>query len=229
MQGLDFAPFFTKDALTRLKFLHDAAEYIIRNSGKGTKKNPSMKTLFSGHVKRMRSSYNIVKNALKEDGTPMISDEEAKWAQCLMGIAGYLGKMTETQHNVQTMNRHVEQMVKEAIGCSSVEIVLEKDGGMEDIYGENFKKEMEKTTLPNTRFEMLVKLLKKSIKEYGKTNRTRAEVYDKLLQQVIDQYNNREYANEVASSTINEIGKIVDERSECPQRRSDRHHAPDGG
>lgn len=212
MQGLDFTPFFTKDALTRLRFLHDAAEYIIRNSGNGTKKNPSMKTLFSGHVKRMRSAYNIVKNALKEDGTPMISDEEAKWAQCLMGIAGYLGKMTETQHNVQTMNRHVEQMVKEAIGCSSVEIVLEKDGGMEDIYGEDFKKEMEKTTLPNTRFEMLVKLLKKSIKEYGKTNRTRAEVYDKLLQQVIDHYNNREYANEVASSTISEIGKIVDER-----------------
>lgn len=212
MQGFDFSPFFTKDALTRLRFLHDAAEYIIRNSGKGTKKNPSMKTLFTGHVKRMRSSYNIVKNALNEDGTPMISDEEAKWAQCLMGIAGYLGKMTETQHNVQTMNRHVEQMVKEAIGCSSVEIVLEKDGGMEDIYGEDFKKELEKTTLPNTRFEMLVKLLKKSIKEYGKTNRTRAEVYDKLLQQVIDQYNNREYANEVASSTISEIGKIVDER-----------------
>jgi len=212
MQGFDFAPFFTKDALTRLKFLHDAAEYIIRNSGKGTKKNPSMKALFSGHVKRMRSSYNIVKNALKEDGTPMISDEEAKWAQCLMGIAGYLGKMTETQHNVQTMNRHVEQMVKEAIGCSSVEIVLEKDGGMEDIYGDEFKKELEKTTLPYTRFELLMKLFKKEIKEYGKTNRTRAEVYDKLLQQVIDEYNNRDYANKVATSTISEIGKIVEER-----------------
>lgn len=66
--------------------------------------------------------------------------------------------------------------------------------------------------MPNTRFELLVKLLRKSITEYGKTNRTRAEVYDKLLQQVIDQYNNREYANEVATSTISEIGKIVDER-----------------
>lgn len=212
MQGLNFAPFFTEDALTRLRFLHDAAEYIISNSVKGEKKKPTIKTLFTGHVKRMRSAYNIVKNALKKDGTPMISDEEAKWAQCLMGIAAYLGKMTETQHNVHTMNRHVEQMVKEAIGCSSVEIVLEKDGGMEDIYGEDFKKELEKTALPNTRFEMLVKLLKKSIKEYGRTNRTRADVYQKLLQHVIDQYNDREYANEVASSAISEISKLIGER-----------------
>lgn len=74
----------------------------------------------------MRSAYNIVKNALKENGAPMIDDIETKWAQCLMGIAGFIGKMTDTQHNVQSMNRHVEQMVKEAIGCSSVEIVLEK-------------------------------------------------------------------------------------------------------
>ena len=103
-------------------------------------------------------------------------------------------------------------MVKEAIGCSSVEIVLERNGGTEDIYSEEFKEELEKVTLPNTRFEMLVKLLRRSIKEYGKTNRTRAEVYDKLLQQVIDQYNNREYANEVATSTISRISEMVDER-----------------
>ena len=212
MQGLAFEPFFSGNAAERLKFLQDAAEYILEHSVKGTKKKPSMKTLYLGHVKRMRAAYNIVKNALKADGTPMISEEEAKWAQCMMGIAGFLGKMTDTQHNVQTMNRHVEQMVKEAIGCSSVEIVLEKDGGEEDIYSDKFKEELEQVTLPNTRFELLVKLLRRSINEYSKTNRTRAEVYDKLLQQVIDQYNNREYANEVASSTISEIGKIVDER-----------------
>ncbi len=212
MQGLVFKTFFSGSAAERLKFLQDAAEYILEHSAKGTKVKPSMKTLYLGHVKRMRAAYNIVKNALNENGTPMINDVDTKWAQCLMGVAGFLGKMTDTQHNVQSMNRHVEQMVKEAIRCSSVEVVLEKSGGEEDIYSDEFKEELEQVTLPNTRFELLVKLLKKNITEYGRTNRTRAEVYDKLLQQVIDQYNNREYANEVASSTISEIGKIVDER-----------------
>ena len=212
VQGLDFNTFFSDNAMQRLQFLHNAAEYILSHSAKGTAKNPSLKTKYLGHVKRMRSAYNIVKNALDEQGHPLIQDEEAKWAQCMMGIAGFLGKMTDTQHSVQSMNRHVEQMVKEAIGCSSVEIVLERNGGTEDIYSEEFKEELEKVTLPNTRFEMLVKLLRRSIKEYGKTNRTRAEVYDKLLQQVIDQYNNREYANEVATSTISRISEMVDER-----------------
>lgn len=137
-----------------------------------------------------------------------ISEDDSKWAQCIIGIAGYLSKMTETQHNVQSMNRHVEQMVKEAISCSSVEIVLDKDGGSEDIYGDEFQEELEKTKMPNTRFQILVKLLQKGIKEYGKTNRTRAEVYEKLLQAVIDQYNNRDYANEVATQTIEEISQL---------------------
>lgn len=212
VNGLDFNAFFTDSAMLRLQFLQNAAEYILSHSAKGTKKDPSLKTRFLGHVKRMRGAYNIVKNALDAEGHPLIKEEETKWAQCMMGIAGFLSKVSDTQHSVRSMNRHVEQMVKEAIGCSSVEIILEKNGGTEDIYSEEFKEELEKVKLPNTRFEMLVKLLRKSIREYGKTNRTRAEVYDKMLQQVIDQYNNREFANEVATSTINKISEMVDER-----------------
>lgn len=212
MQNLDFEPFFSDSALRRLQFLQEAAEYILVNSANGSKNNPSIKTLFLGHVKRMRVAFNICKNALTEAGQPLISDDDSKWAQCLIGIAGYLSKMTETQHNVQSMNRHVEQMVKEAIRCSSVEIVLEKDGGNEDIYGNEFQEELNNVKMPNTRFQILVNLLRKSIKEYGKTNRTRAEVYEKLLQDVIDQYNNRDYANEVADATISEISQLVTDR-----------------
>lgn len=212
LQNFDFAPFFSDNALSRLQFLEKTAEYILVNSGKGTRNNPTMKTLFLGHTKRLRAAYNICKNAIDSKGKPIITDEESKWAQCIIGIAGYLSKMTESQHNVQSMNRHVEQMVKEAISCSSVEILLDKDGGAEDIYGKDFQKELENTKMPNTRFQILVKLLQKGIKEYGRTNRTRADAYEKLLQAVIDQYNNREYANEVTSQTIEQIGNLVDAR-----------------
>ena len=212
LQNVDFAPFFSDSALARLQFLENAAEFILVNSGKGTKQKPSMKTLFLGHVKRLRAAYNICKNAIDDSGNPIISEDDSKWAQCVIGIAGYLSKMTEKQHNVQSMNRHVEQMVKEAISCSSVEIVLDKEGGSEDIYGNEFQDELEKTKMPNTRFQILVKLLQKGIKEYGKTNRARADVYEKLLQAVIDQYNNRDYANEVATQTIEEISNLVDAR-----------------
>ncbi len=212
MNGLDFTPFFSDSALERLQFLQTAAEFVLANSHTGNKETPSLKTLYLGHTKRMRAAYNIVKNALKEDGTPLMSEDESMWAQCLLGIAGFLSKMTETQHNVQSMNRHVEQMVKEAIGCSSVDVVLEQNGGMEEIYSEQFQDEIDKTKLPNTRFQLLVNLLRREIQEYSKTNRTRAEVFEKLLQGIIDRYNDRDYANEVAVATIGEINQVVANR-----------------
>lgn len=212
MKGLDFAPFFTDSAIQRLQFLQQAAEFILANTTKGSKEKPSLKSLFLGHVKRMRAAYNIVKNALKEDGTPLLKDEESNWAQCLLGIAGFLSKMTETQHNVQSMNRHVEQMVKEAIGCSSVDIVLEQEGGMEDIYSEGFQDEIDKTKLPNTRFQMMVNLLRRSIQDYDRVNHVRAEEFEKLLQGIIDRYNDRLYANEVAAATIGEINQLMADR-----------------
>ena len=212
MNGLDFTPFFSDSAMQRLQLLQSAAEFVLANSTGGTKEKPSLKTLFLGHIKRMRAAYNIVRNALKENGEPLLSEEESQWAQCLLGIAGFLSKMTETQHNVQSMNRHVEQMVKEAIGCSSVDIVLEKNSGLEDIYSEPFHDEIDRTKLPNTRFQLLLNILRKTIQDYGKVNRARADVYEKLLQGIIDRYNDRDYANDVALATIGEISQIVADR-----------------
>lgn len=213
VSNLDFSPFFSDSALVRLQFLQSAAEYILSDKENiGNTGKPSLKSLFLGHVKRMRAAYNIVRNALTEEGKLLLSEEESQWAQCLIGVAGFLSKITETQHNVQSMNRHVEQMVKEAIGCSSVDIVLEHGGGMEDIYSEKFLEELDSTKLPHTRFETLVNLLRREIHEYGKTNRVRAEVYEKLLQGIIDRYNDRSFANEVAAATIDEISQIINKR-----------------
>lgn len=212
LQELDFREFFNTSPIARLQFLQTATEFILSRSINTKKGKPSLKTLFLGHVKRLVAAYDICKNAITEDGTPLLNEDEIRWTQCLQGIAGYLSKITETQHNVQTMNRHVEQMVKEAINCSSVEVILEKEGGEENIYGEGFQEEVSKTKLPNTRYHQLVNLLKREIKEYGKTNLTRAEEFQVLLQAIIDEYNEREYANEVATQTISAIGDVVESK-----------------
>ena len=46
------------------------------------------------------------------------------WSQCFMGICSYVNKMTATEHDEESMNRQVEQMVKEAIIASGVARVL---------------------------------------------------------------------------------------------------------
>lgn len=212
LEGIDFDKFFSSNALERLMFLHSATEYILQHSEKGTKSKPSFKTLFLGHEKRMSLAFNIVKNAIHEDGSPFVSEKESMWAQALQGIASYVSGVSDSQHSVHSMNRHVEQMVKEAIGCSSVEVLLQKNGGCENIYSKEFQEEVERTIPAYTRFELLVKLITREIKEYGKTNRSRAEDFEKLLQQIIEDYHNRYNSNEVASLTIDQISQMVKDR-----------------
>ena len=112
------------------------------------------------------------------------------------------------------MNRHVEQMVKEAISCSSVETIFDMKGEI-DIYGDDFLKELEDVKMPCTKFELLVKLLRKAIKEYKKTNKTRAEHFFKLLQATVEEYHNRDslaYVNQVTGSAVNSTVNMVEDR-----------------
>lgn len=121
----DFTPFFGEKALERLQCLQDAAEYIMSRSDlpitndKGNKRNVQFVTFFRGHVKRMRSAYNICMPA------GVLSDEQIAWAQCFMGIQSFVNKITDTHYDVDSMNAHVEQMLKEALTCSGVEAIID--------------------------------------------------------------------------------------------------------
>lgn len=49
-----------------------------------------------------------------------LGDEESALAQCFMAIAGFVRKMSgTTEVDIETMNRHVSQMVEEALRYSA--------------------------------------------------------------------------------------------------------------
>ena len=83
----------------------------------------------------------------------------------MMGICSYVMKMTATEHDTESMNRHVEQMVKEAILASGVERLFE-EGEEENIYGDAFVQELEDVKMPYTKFQLQCKLVAKAIKVY---------------------------------------------------------------
>lgn len=56
---------------------------------------------------------------------------------------------------------------------------------------------------PNTKYQALVKLLKRAIKEFGKTNRLKAIEFSKKLKNVIDRYNSR--------NTISDVEDIIED------------------
>lgn len=67
-------------------------------------------------------------------------------------------------------------------------------------------KELDGIKLPITKFNALLKLLKKAISTYGKTNKTKAIEFDKRLRAVVDSYNTRDkllFTSEVVEDFIN--------------------------
>ena len=207
LDKLDFSSFFGDNDLVRLQFIQEAAEYILVNSVE-RKGEVSFKKVFHEHVKRLRSAYNICSPA------GILSDEEVMWSQCFMGISSYVKKMTATEHDEEAMNKHVEQMVKEAIIASGVERVLDA-GEEENIFGDKFTEELEEVKMPYTKFQILCKMVAKAISAYKKTNKIQAEKFEKMLAETIDTYNTRDkltFTNEVTQDVVHGVVGMVEDR-----------------
>jgi type I restriction enzyme R subunit len=127
-----------------------------------------------------------------------------------MAVASYIRKTSGDKHDVESMNRAVEKMVAEALKCNSVVNILETDVE-ENIFSPEFVEQLNDVKLPATKLEILVKLLRKSIKEYKNTNKIAAEKYEELLKKTLEEYHNRreslspEEASMAQNEAINEI------------------------
>ena len=209
------------DPATRYTLLAKAAEYVFistqelqvqTNGGKNIKK-VSFKTYFLKTVKRMRAAYDICQPSGE------LGEEESALAQCFMAIAGFVRKMSGTSDiDTETMNRSVAQMVEEALKYSEVESVLD-DGEQEDIFSPEYFEKLSDVKMPATKLELLIKMLKKQISEYSKTNQMAAKKFQEMLEETIKQYHERrkhltmEEAGEAQELTSEEIIKNATEQA----------------
>ena len=194
--GYDLTPFLDPEAdpVMRYRLLSKAAEFIFAstqelqtesNGGKKVSK-VTFKTYFLKTVRRMRAAYDICQPS------SVLNEEESALAQCFMAIAGFVRKMsgTDTEVDTETMNRHVAKMVEEALKYNKVESVLE-DGEQEDIFSPEYYERLADVKMPASKLELLVKMLRKQIKEYGKTNQMAAKKFQEMLEETIKQYHER--------------------------------------
>lgn len=193
--GYDLSSFLNPEADPALRYmlLAKAAEYVfISNQELNTLNNDgtavakvSFKTYFLKTVKRMRSAYDICQPSGELD------EQESALAQCFMAIAGFVRKMSGTSEvDAETMNRHVAKMVEEALKYNEVESVLD-EGEQEDIFSPEYYEKLSDVQMPASKLELLVKMLRKQIKEYGKTNQTAAKKFQEMLEETIKQYHER--------------------------------------
>ena len=210
--GLDFSPYFGKDPAVRLQFLQDASEFVLDKDGETKDAKVGFLSLFKGHVERLRAAYAICNPA------GVLEDEETAWCQCFMGIGSFLVKLVRPTDRVASMNKAVEKMVREAMSSSGVETVVGKgDLEGEDVFGKDFLDEVNNVKMPNTKFQMLVQLLKRTIKNYKKTNKVKAEYFEHLLAETIDEYNRRDklaFATKVGGEVISGVKELVNKKIE---------------
>lgn len=191
----DLDPFMNPecDPVERYKLLAKAAEYVFASTeelssesknGKNAQK-VSFKTYFLKTVKRMRAAFEICQPSGE------LGEEESALAQCYMAIAGFVRKMSGTSEvDTDTMNRNVSKMVEEALKYNEVESVLEA-GEKEDIFSPEYFEKLSDVKLPATKLELLVKMLRKQITEYGRTNQVAAKKFKEMIEKTIEEYHER--------------------------------------
>lgn len=211
--GYNLAPFLDPngDPAERYRLLAKAAEYVFVSTeelqteskdGKNVRK-VSFKTYFLKTVKRMRTAYDICQPSGE------LGEEESALAQCFMAIAGFVRKMSGTSEiDTETMNRHVAKMVEEALKYNKVESVLE-NGEQEDIFSPEYFEKLSDVKMPASKLELLVKMLRKQISEYSKTNQMAAKKFQQMLEETIKQYQERK-----KHLTMEEAGATQEETSE---------------
>ena len=222
-KGYDLSPFSDLSLLPqeRYRLLAKAAEYVFVSTqvmnaeslGGNAVSKVSFKTYFLKIVKRMRQAYDICQPS------GVLDERDSALAQCFMAIAGFVRKMSGIDApDTETMNRAVAQMVKEALRYNEVESILEA-GEEEELFSPEFVERLSDIKMPATRLEILVKLLRKRITEYRKTNQVIARKYQEMLEETILKYHERreclshEEAGEAQEYVSEEIIKNATEQA----------------
>jgi len=192
LHGFDAKKFFTGEPLERLVCLNAAAEYVQLNK--------ELETKFMGLSRKMKAAYEICFPSGE------LTDEETAKAQFYMAIRSIIYKQTKGDTpDAEVMNRVVEKMVMDAISCSGMENIVNSEGP-DDLFGDEFTKQLSKVNLPISKFNALLKLLKKAVSAYGQVNKAKAIVFNERLKKVVDKYNSRDklvFTSEVVADFIN--------------------------
>ncbi len=180
--------------LERLNCLNLAAEYIQRGK--------ELQVRFMNLTKRLKSAYGICYPSGE------LSENETSKAQFYLAIRSIIYKQTKGEApDAEIMNRHVEQMILDAIACTGVENIVNSSKAV-DLFSDEFTKQLQSIKLPITKFNALLKMLKKAITAYSKSNKVKAVEFDERMKQVVEKYNNRDklvFTSEVVEDFINDL------------------------
>lgn len=192
--GFDRQPFAGGTPIEQLQCLNLGAEYAQRDKAK--------ENLFVGHCRKLRSAFSLCTN--REE----ISSEDRTDIHFFCAIRSILSKLTRGDApDAETMNRHVAQMISEALRAEGIEEVLQigEEGCELDLLGEEYMERLARLPLPNTKIKLMERLLRQVIKEFQRVNKVKAIDFTARLNSLIARYNDRKDNAVFADEVVNEV------------------------
>ena len=196
----DYSKFTTGTPLEQLETLKHAAEFI-----QSTEK---AQNLFMGHVKKMKSAFNICSN--HDD----ITDRDREDIHFFTGVRSIIYKLTKGDApDVTQMNRRVSEMLQKALQSEGVEEVAQVNVNTKniDLFSEEYMARLQKLNLPNTKVKLMEKLLRTVIGEFKKVNKIKGVDFTKRLNALVARYNDRSDDAVFAQEVLDEVAKQMAE------------------
>lgn len=201
MHDFDYSPFENGSDLDRLLTLNRGMEFVQQTEERETR--------FMGLTQRMKKAFDICV------GDSRISDSEMFKVHFYCAIRSAVMKLgREGRPDAERMNEEVRKLVD---ACISV--MEEQDEGeviKTEIFSEDYLKKIQGIPYKNTKFKMLLELLRKAIKRYSKTNKYKAEEFSKRMKELVEKYNNRD--GQILISNDDVINEFIDSLSEEAQK-----------
>ena len=196
MNGFDSHKFHVGAPLERLNCLNAAAEYVQLRK--------EMQTRFMGLSRRLKSAYGICFPSGE------LTERETATAQFYLAIRSIIYKQTQGDApDAEIMNHIVEEMVRDAISCTGIENIVDEHKSV-DLFSDDFLAELNSVKMPITKFNALLKLLRKAISAYGRTNKVKSIEFDERLRRVVEEYNSRDklvFTSEVVADFVNDLSE----------------------
>jgi len=201
MHQFDSTKYFNGSAVEQLETLKLASEFIL--------KSDKQEKRFMSLTKRMKAAYDVCV------GSDKLKQNERDWIHFYMAARSIVFKLTKPNApDTAQMNAKVREMIKDAIASDGVEEIFklgEEEDSEIDIFNEDYIDKINRIKLPNTKIQILQKLLAKAIDELKKVNKMQGVDFTKKMQAIVERYNER---NEQDVFNAEEFEIIAEELTE---------------
>lgn len=201
----DYSKFWTGTPLEQLETLNQGAELMQVTTAQ--EKN------FMKHTHIMKQTFDICQC------DDRIYDSEVGEVHYFCGVRSVIYKMVKgNAPDASTMNRHVLDMVNQALASEEVEVL--NNMGMDnaeqvDLLARQYMEKVSRLPHPNTKVKLMQRLLKQVIQSVKLINRIRAIDFSERLDKIVERYNDRSddlvFAEEVIREVTTQLSDLLED------------------